>query len=129
MSNTDPNIVIMLVSNKSELYDIREVKTAMGEDYAKNKQVIFIETSTAYATKINKAFETMIKSIFKVYAEMYLLLKAIEDKSAPILPTSDGEESKTVQKNINVKVKPKSEKVVILKTEAKKTPKTQTTYC
>jgi GTPase SAR1 family protein len=81
----------MLVGNKSDLFDLREVKTTTGEDYAKTNGLIFIETSAADATNVNEAFETTIKSILIINSEIYSLVKTVEDKPTPISPMSGGD--------------------------------------
>jgi len=46
----------MLVGNKSDLTELREVKTSAGEEYAQKNGLIFIGTSAADATNVSEAF-------------------------------------------------------------------------
>ena len=91
----------MLAGNKSDLTELREVKTSAGEEYAQKNGLIFIETSAADATNVNEAFETTIKKI-------YSLVKTVDDKPTPISPMSGGEDKAAVQKRPSAKVDAKS---------------------
>lgn len=118
----------MLVGNKSDLSELREVKTSAGEEYAQKNGLIFIETSAADATNVNEAFEMTIKSKLSMNTEIYSLVKIADEKPTPISPMSGGEEKK-VDKRPSVKVEPKSEKNVTLKPEVKQPPKKEATCC
>lgn len=52
----------MLVGNKLDLADNRDVKVSSGEEYAKDNNMLFIETSAATDINIKHAFDTIIKS-------------------------------------------------------------------
>jgi len=98
----------MLAGNKSDLTELREVKTSAGEEYAQKNGLIFIETSAADATNVNEAFETTIKSTVLGYSEIYSLVKTVDDKPTPISPMSGGEDKAAVQKRPSAKVDAKS---------------------
>ena len=61
--HSDPNIVIMLVGNKVDLKDQREVSTEEAKNYAKQEGLLYIETSALDNTNIPEAFKQTITSI------------------------------------------------------------------
>ncbi|KAI5078506.1 hypothetical protein GOP47_0006177 [Adiantum capillus-veneris] len=60
-SNT--TIVIMLVGNKSDLEEAREVSIGEGSTYAEAKGLIFMETSALNANNVSCAFEMVVREI------------------------------------------------------------------
>ncbi|KII67702.1 Ras-related protein Rab-5C [Thelohanellus kitauei] len=54
-----PGIVIALVGNKVDLETKREVERKEAEEFAKEKKLIFMETSASNATGINDLFRTV----------------------------------------------------------------------
>ena len=65
----DPKINIMLIGNKSDLEDKREVLKEQGEEKAKSFNCAFLETSALKGDNIDKGFEMMVNEIFKKYGE------------------------------------------------------------
>lgn len=53
------NIVIIMIGNKCDLTDQRKISTEEATDFAKNKGIIYIETSAKTALNVEKAFETI----------------------------------------------------------------------
>ena len=64
----EDNIKILLIGNKSDLEDSRDVPTELAERYAKEKDFFFMETSalTNKDNCVNKAFEILIKEVVKL---------------------------------------------------------------
>ena len=60
--NAEEDIVIMLVGNKCDLEDQRQVVTSDAEDFAQKQSLLFIETSALDATNVEQAFLNVIKS-------------------------------------------------------------------
>ncbi len=56
----DQNIVILLVGNKTDLKDKREVKKEEAASFADQRHLAFIETSAFDATNVDVAFERII---------------------------------------------------------------------
>ncbi len=56
----DNNIIILLVGNKTDLRDKREVKKEEAAAYAAEHQLAFIETSALDCTNVDIAFERII---------------------------------------------------------------------
>lgn len=66
--NGDPNIVVMLVGNKSDMTDCRSISPQDGLNFAKLHKLLFIETSAKTADNVQKAFATLIFNIVHRYA-------------------------------------------------------------
>jgi GTPase SAR1 family protein len=51
---------MMICGNKSDLTNERCVSQETGSEFAKNKEVLFIETSALDSTNVSKAFLTIV---------------------------------------------------------------------
>ena len=67
--SSDPKINIILIGNKSDLEDKRDVLKEQGEEKAKSFGCAFLETSALNGDNIDKGFEMMISDIFKKFKE------------------------------------------------------------
>lgn len=56
----DNNVVILLVGNKTDLVDKREVRKEDAAQYAKQNNLAFIETSALESINVDLAFERII---------------------------------------------------------------------
>eukprot|EP01125_Pyxidicula_operculata_P021792 TRINITY_DN8644_c0_g1_i1.p1 TRINITY_DN8644_c0_g1~~TRINITY_DN8644_c0_g1_i1.p1 ORF type:complete len:211 (+),score=48.61 TRINITY_DN8644_c0_g1_i1:301-933(+) len=63
--HADPNIVIMLVGNKSDMRHVREVPTEKAEQFCKENGLSFVETSAKDNENVEFAFEKLITQIFQ----------------------------------------------------------------
>ncbi|KAF7813822.1 ras-related protein RHN1-like isoform X1 [Senna tora] len=52
----NPSLTIFLVANKADLEDKREVENEVGEEYAKENGLSFLETSAKTAQNVNELF-------------------------------------------------------------------------
>ena len=57
----DDNIVVMLVGNKTDLANLRAVKTEDAQAFAEENELAFIETSALVSTNVVEAFEQIIQ--------------------------------------------------------------------
>lgn len=71
--HTDPNIVIMLIGNKSDLRHLVAVSTNDGKTFAEKESLYFMETSALEATNVEKAFSEVLTQIYRVVSK-----KAVE---------------------------------------------------
>ena len=62
-------MTLLLIGNKSDLENKREVKKEDGEEKAKAFGLGFIETSACTGDNIDKAFEIMLKEVCNKYIE------------------------------------------------------------
>ncbi|KAK4440524.1 Ras-related protein RABA5b [Sesamum alatum] len=60
----DTTVARMLVGNKCDLENIREVSVDEGKGLAEEEGLFFIETSALDSTNVNKAFEIVIREIY-----------------------------------------------------------------
>ncbi|GJW26248.1 Ras-related protein Rab11D [Tanacetum coccineum] len=71
--HTDPNIVVMLIGNKSDLRHLLAVSTEEGKTLAEAESLYFMETSALEATNVENAFSEVITQIYKIVSK-----KAVE---------------------------------------------------
>ena len=70
-ASADKKCSIILIGNKSDLENKREVSIEQGEEKAKNSEIAFMETSALSGDNIDKAFEIMINEAYKIcHSEM-----------------------------------------------------------
>ena len=60
------NVVTILVGNKSDLKDAREVSTAEGKALAEAQGLFFIETSALDSSNVAAAFQTVVREIYNI---------------------------------------------------------------
>merc|ERR1712196_469399 len=63
-NNADPNIVVTLVGNKSDLRHLRDVTTEEAREFAQKHNLSFIETSALGGENVDKAFQNILTEIF-----------------------------------------------------------------
>ncbi|KAI7727449.1 hypothetical protein M8C21_024060 [Ambrosia artemisiifolia] len=71
--HTDPNIVVMLIGNKSDLRHLLAVSTEDGKALAEKESLYFMETSALEATNVENAFSEVITQIYRIVSK-----KAVE---------------------------------------------------
>jgi len=72
------DVIIVLVGNKTDLNDKREVTTAQGEEEAKKNGLMFIEASAKTGTNVEEAFLETAKQIYQNIQDGSLDLNAAE---------------------------------------------------
>lgn len=60
------NVVIILVGNKTDLKDAREISTEEGMALAEDQGLFFIETSALDSSNVAAAFQTVVKEIYHI---------------------------------------------------------------
>ena len=63
-SHADPDVLIAVVANKSDLYDNAEVKNEEGEEFAKSIGALFQSTSAKSDTGITNLFDNIGQKYF-----------------------------------------------------------------
>ena len=64
-TNGDKDIIIMLIGNKNDLENERQVSLDEGKQKAENYKVAFLETSALNGTNIQRAFQELIEDVYK----------------------------------------------------------------
>jgi GTPase SAR1 family protein len=64
--NAEPNTIVMLIGNQSDLADDRAVSTQEGVGFSKSQNVLFLETSAKDASNVQEAFTTLITEAVKL---------------------------------------------------------------
>lgn len=67
--HTDPNIVVMLIGNKSDLRHLVAVPAEDGKTFAERESLYFMETSALEATNVEKAFTEVLTQIHRVVSK------------------------------------------------------------
>lgn len=60
------NVVTILVGNKSDLKDAREVTTEEGKALAEAQGLFFMETSALDSSNVSAAFQTVVREIYNI---------------------------------------------------------------
>ena len=69
-TNGDKDIIIVLIGNKSDLIDKREVNKEEANIKAEQFNIAFLETSTKSGENIDKAFTEIVEQIYKINITM-----------------------------------------------------------
>ena len=90
-NNSDKKCVIYLVGNKIDLENEREITKEEAENFAKNENIKYIETSAVKNLKVTEVFTSLLNNIHQIKTE--------EDKSKLFLRNTNHIE---LQKNPNL---------------------------
>lgn len=71
-SHSDMNVVTVIVGNKTDLMDAREVSTEEGAALAEAQNIYFVETSALDSTNVQLAFQTVVKEIYNILSRKVL---------------------------------------------------------
>lgn len=83
--HTDPNMVVMLIGNKSDLRHLVAVPTKDGKQFAEEQGLYFMETSALEATNVGAAFTEVLTQIYRVMSRR--VVEAGEGMSSFAAPT------------------------------------------
>ncbi|KAK8958334.1 Ras-related protein RABA1d [Platanthera guangdongensis] len=81
--HTDPNIVVMLVGNKSDLRHLVSVSTDDGKALAERESLFFLETSALESTNVEKAFSEVLMQIYRIVSRK--TVEAGEDADSAVV--------------------------------------------
>ncbi|KAG9147394.1 hypothetical protein Leryth_019651 [Lithospermum erythrorhizon] len=79
-THSDMNVVTILVANKSDLKDAREVSTAEGKTLAEAQDLFFIETSALDSSNVSAAFQTVVREIFNILSRKVIQSQEVKPK-------------------------------------------------
>ena len=100
----DPTINLILIGNKSDLKDKREISFEEGENKAKEMNVAYLETSALNADNVDKAFDLLIQEITKKMKKEIEEEEYEENDIHDDNKIQDVKENKTINLNTNNKV-------------------------
>ncbi|XP_057495070.1 ras-related protein RABA1d-like [Actinidia eriantha] len=83
--HTDPNIVVMLIGNKSDLCHLVAVSTEDGKSFAERESLFFMETSALEATNVDNAFAEVLTQIYRIVSKK--AMEAADDGVASAVPS------------------------------------------
>lgn len=81
-THSDMNVVTILVGNKSDLKDAREVTTAEGKSLAEAQGLFFIETSALDSSNVTVAFQTVVKEIYDILSRKVMQSQELQKKDS-----------------------------------------------
>ncbi|KAI7730398.1 hypothetical protein M8C21_025343 [Ambrosia artemisiifolia] len=64
-NHADPNMVVTLVGNKSDVRQSVMVSTEVGKSFAEKESLYFVETSALRATNVEHAFTDLVANIYR----------------------------------------------------------------
>ena len=96
-NNSDKKCVIYLVGNKIDLENERQISKEEAENFAKNENIKYIETSAVKNMKVTEVFTSLLNNIYQVKTE--------DDKSKLFLKNTNPIE---LQKNHNLYKNPEN---------------------
>ncbi|KAJ6956303.1 Small GTPase superfamily [Populus alba x Populus x berolinensis] len=92
-AHSDTTVAMMLVGNKCDLENIRDVSVEEGKSLAEAEGLFFMETSALDSTNVKKAFEIVIREIYNNVSRKVLnsdTYKAELSLNRGVAPGSDG---------------------------------------
>jgi Ras-related protein Rab-1A len=93
--NASENVLKILIGNKNDLQDEKEITTEEGEAFAKRNGMQFIETSAKMNTNVTEAFEALGKIMIEFNTEKKPITASNDKK---VLNASSGKNIKTKKK-------------------------------
>lgn len=76
------NVVTILVGNKCDLKDAREVSTAEGKALAEAQGLFFMETSALDSSNVAAAFQTVVKEIYDILSRKVMMSQELKKHDA-----------------------------------------------
>lgn len=71
-NHADPNIVVMMAGNKSDLSNLRSVPEDVASELAEKEGFSFLETSALDSSNVDKAFQTILGEIYGIVSRKAL---------------------------------------------------------
>ncbi|CAA2980394.1 ras-related RABA5a-like [Olea europaea subsp. europaea] len=79
-THSDMNVVTILVGNKSDLKDSREITTTKGKDLAEAQGLFFIETSALDSSNVSAAFQMVVGEIYNILSRKVMQSQELKQK-------------------------------------------------
>ncbi|XP_066932887.1 uncharacterized protein [Clytia hemisphaerica] len=88
--HTSEEIALMMVGNKMDLRHLRVVNTEEGAEFAKNNDMLFIETSALDSTNVEEAFHEIIRKVHRKMRVKKIVEEHAKEKETVHLDQADG---------------------------------------
>ncbi|KAJ3439228.1 rab2a [Anaeramoeba flamelloides] len=102
LKHSSPDIEIMVIGNKNDLTELRQVEYEEGEKFAKEKGLTFLETSAKENVNIEESFTKIAENIFNQVESGEIVLnssiKQIQLKNHPIYDENEIEKEEVKKK-------------------------------
>ena len=95
---SDKKVTIILLGNKNDLENEREVKTEEGEMFAKNNDMAFMETSALNGTNIDIAFKSLVEEVYSKCHKEFESVTNVEIMKGSIINLDDNQDDKSKSK-------------------------------
>ncbi|XP_047318621.1 ras-related protein RABA5a-like [Impatiens glandulifera] len=82
-SHSDMNVVTILVGNKSDLREDREVTTEEAKVLAEEQSLFFIETSALDSSNVAVAFQTVVGEIYRILSRKVIQSQELKRQGTP----------------------------------------------
>lgn len=76
------NVVTILVGNKSDLKDAREVSMDEGKSLAETQGLFFMETSALDSSNVTAAFQTVVREIYNILSRKVIQSQDLKKQEA-----------------------------------------------
>ncbi|EGG25168.1 Rab GTPase [Cavenderia fasciculata] len=86
----EPDILVMMVGNKSDLESSREVSTREAQSFAEANKISFLETSALNSTNVNLSFEKLLTDIYNQFGQKKAQV-VMDDGQEWLKPTQSGQ--------------------------------------
>ncbi|ONK80793.1 uncharacterized protein A4U43_C01F21790 [Asparagus officinalis] len=83
-THSDMNVVTILVGNKTDLANDREVTTAEGKALAEAQGLFFMETSALDSYNVRAAFQTVVKEIYDILSRKVFLSQEVKKNESSL---------------------------------------------
>ncbi|WOL01587.1 ras-related protein RABA2a [Canna indica] len=80
--HVDSNTVLILIGNKIDLHNLRNVDSEEAQRFAKKEGLAYIETSALDSTNVEKAFDIIFAEIYRVVSKKNVSSKESESRSS-----------------------------------------------
>lgn len=90
------NVVTILVGNKTDLKDSREVTAAEGKTLAEAESLFFMETSALDSSNVTQAFETVVKEIYNIILSRKVMMSQEQESNSKDIASSSLKNGKPV---------------------------------
>jgi len=94
-NSADNKVFIILVGNKNDLEEARQVSKDSGEMKAKEFGIAFMETSALNGTNIEQAFQTLIEEVYNKHHKEYESSANVEILKGQTIKLEEKEDKKT----------------------------------